>query len=41
MISEKNKQELMDEFFDYMLDIASGTVKARNEQFGFKEISIF
>ncbi|MCR6107756.1 altronate dehydratase [Salipaludibacillus agaradhaerens] len=41
MISGKNKQELTDEFFDYMLDIASGTVKARNEQFGFKEISIF
>ncbi|MCR6095339.1 altronate dehydratase [Salipaludibacillus agaradhaerens] len=41
MISGKNKQELTDKFFDYMLDIASGTVKARNEQFGFKEISIF
>ncbi|MCR6111875.1 altronate dehydratase [Bacillus sp. A301a_S52] len=41
MISGKNKQELTDDFFDYMLDIASGTVKARNEQYGFKEISIF
>lgn len=41
LVEGKDKEELTDEFFDYMIKLASGEVKANNEKFGFKEISIF
>lgn len=33
--------EISDEFFSYILDVASGRVQTRNEQNGYKEISVF
>lgn len=34
-------EEVTQDFFQYLLDVASGSVKTKNEEFGFKEISIF
>lgn len=34
-------QTMSDAFFDYILDVASGRVQTRNEQNGYKEISVF
>lgn len=33
--------QVSDEFFHYILDVASGRIKARNEENGYKEISVF
>lgn len=41
LIEGKDKKEMTDDFFEYILQLASGEVLARNEKFGFKEISIF
>ncbi|WP_416151170.1 UxaA family hydrolase [Salipaludibacillus sp. HK11] len=41
LVEGKDKEELTEEFFEYILQLASGEVQARNEKFGFKEISIF
>lgn len=41
LVEGKDKEELTDEFFEYILTLASGEVEANNEKYGFKEISIF
>ncbi|MDQ0255954.1 altronate hydrolase [Evansella vedderi] len=41
LVEGKDKGELTDEFFEYILQLASGEVRTNNEKFGFKEISIF
>lgn len=41
LVEGKDKDELTDEFFDYIVALASGDVQANNEKYGFKEISIF
>lgn len=41
LIGEKTMTQLADEFFDYMIALASGEVATRNETFGFREIAIF
>ncbi|SDY93373.1 altronate hydrolase [Evansella caseinilytica] len=41
LLEGKDKQELTEEFFEYMLKVASGEERTNNETFGFKEISIF
>lgn len=33
--------QVTDDFFQYILDVASGRVTTRNEEFGYKEISVF
>jgi altronate hydrolase len=34
-------EELTDELFEYIIQLASGEVRTNNEKNGFKEISIF
>ncbi|UFT98748.1 altronate dehydratase family protein [Radiobacillus kanasensis] len=41
LLEGKDKQELTEEFFHYILQVASGEIRTNNEKFGFKEISIF
>ncbi|QTM99162.1 altronate dehydratase [Sediminibacillus dalangtanensis] len=41
LVEGKGKEELTEEFFDYIVDLASGNKQTNNEKFGFKEISIF
>ncbi len=41
LVEGKSKEELTDEFFDYIVELASGSKQTNNEKFGFKEISIF
>ncbi|MDG5787864.1 altronate dehydratase family protein [Evansella sp. AB-P1] len=41
LVHGKDKDELTDEFFEYIIQLASGDLKANNEKYGFKEISIF
>ncbi|KML33456.1 UxaA family hydrolase [Rossellomorea marisflavi] len=41
LIEGRGKEELADEFFEYITGLASGEVRTHNERLGFKEISIF
>lgn len=41
LIEEENQEAIRDEFFKYVLDVASGKCLTRNEINGYKEISIF
>ncbi len=41
LLEEKTFDEVCDDFFKYLLDVASGKIKTKNEDFGYKEISIF
>ncbi|TDL34266.1 altronate dehydratase [Jeotgalibacillus sp. S-D1] len=41
LIEGKDKEELTEEFFEYILEVASGEKRTNNEKFGFREISIF
>jgi altronate hydrolase len=41
LITGKDKETLAEELFEYIIKLASGDEKARNEEFGFKEIAIF
>lgn len=41
LTNQKNMDEVTDEFFDYIVKLASGETIAKNEEFGFKEIAIF
>ncbi|WP_079514277.1 UxaA family hydrolase [Rossellomorea marisflavi] len=41
LIEGRGKEELADEFFDYITTLASGETRTHNERLGFKEISIF
>ncbi|WP_347320986.1 altronate dehydratase family protein [Rossellomorea sp. RS05] len=41
LIEGRGKEELADEFFDYITILASGEARTHNERLGFKEISIF
>jgi altronate hydrolase len=40
-LDEKSMDELAEEFFSYILDVASNKKKTRNEENGYREISIF
>jgi altronate hydrolase len=41
LLEGRSFDEVTEEFFRYILDVASGRVRTRNEQYGYKEISIF
>ena len=41
LLEGKSMEALADEFFDHILAVANGTVKAKNELAGFQEITIF
>lgn len=41
LVEGKPMRKLVDEFIDYILQLASGEFKTNNEKFGFKEIAIF
>ena len=41
LLEGKSMEALADEFFDHILAVANGTVKAKNEIAGFQEITIF
>lgn len=41
LLEGKSFDEVTDDFFNYLLDVASGKVLTKNEEFGYKEISIF
>lgn len=41
LVEDVEMDELVDEFFDYIIEVASGSKKTNNEKFGFKEIAIF
>ncbi|MCF6408425.1 UxaA family hydrolase [Pseudalkalibacillus salsuginis] len=41
LLGGKDKEELTDEFFEYIIELASGKQRTNNEKHGFKEISIF
>jgi altronate hydrolase len=41
LIEGKNMDTLKNEFFDYVVQVASGEIKTKNEENGFKEIAIF
>ena len=41
LLEDKSMEALADEFFDHILAVANGTVKAKNEVAGFQEITIF
>jgi len=41
LVEGNSMEQGTNEFFDYILDVASGTKHANNETFGFKEIAIF
>lgn len=41
LLNGKSFEEMTDDFFNYILDVASGKIQTRNEEYGYKEISIF
>ncbi|MFS1512077.1 altronate dehydratase family protein [Chengkuizengella sp. SCS-71B] len=41
LLKNKDMNELSEELFEYVLDVASGKLTANNELYGFKEIAIF
>jgi altronate hydrolase len=41
LVHGKRMEELTDELFEYIIQLASGEVRTNNEKNGFKEISIF
>lgn len=41
LLDGKSFEEMTDDFFNYILDVASGKIQTRNEEYGYKEISIF
>lgn len=41
LVEGKDMNILTDELFDYIIKLASGEIKTRNEEYGFKEIAIF
>ncbi|MDQ0207186.1 UxaA family hydrolase [Alkalicoccobacillus murimartini] len=41
LVEGKSMDEVRDHFFSYLLDVASGETRTRNEQNGFREIAIF
>ncbi|GAF67032.1 altronate hydrolase [Bacillus sp. TS-2] len=41
LVEGKPMEQLNKELFNYLIDLASGNIRAKNEQFGFKEIAIF
>ena len=41
LLEGKSFEELTPEFFGYILDVASGKIKTKNESYGYREISIF
>ncbi|MEG2935495.1 MAG: altronate dehydratase family protein [Clostridium sp.] len=41
LLDGKTFNEVTEDFFQYLLDVASGKIQTRNEEFGYKEISIF
>ena len=41
LLEGRSMEALADEFFDHILAVANGTVKAKNEVAGFQEITIF
>lgn len=41
LLDGKTFDEVTEDFFKYLLDVASGKIQTRNEEFGYKEISIF
>lgn len=41
LLEGKSFEELTPEFFSYILDVASGKIKTKNESYGYREISIF
>lgn len=41
LLDGKTFDEVTEDFFQYLLDVASGKIQTRNEEFGYKEISIF
>lgn len=41
LVDDKTMDTLTDELFDYIINVVSGEVQTKNEQFGFKEIAIF
>lgn len=41
LLEGKTFNEVTDTFFQYLLDVASGKIVTRNEEYGYKEISIF
>lgn len=41
LLDGKTFNEVTEDFFQYLLDVASGKIQTRNEEYGYKEISIF
>jgi len=41
ILEDKTLDELSKDFFNYIIDVANGDIKAKNEIYGFREISIF
>lgn len=41
LIEGKEMGSLKQELFDYIVEVASGSIRTKNEQYGFKEIAIF
>ena len=41
ILEDKTLDELSKDFFNYLIDVANGDIKAKNEIYGFREISIF
>lgn len=41
LLEEKTFDEVTNDFFQYLLEVASGKVQTKNEEYGYKEISIF
>lgn len=41
LLEGKTFDEVTEDFFQYLLEVASGKVQTRNEEYGYKEISIF
>jgi altronate hydrolase len=41
LLEGKDMPQVRDDFFGYVLDVASGKKQTRNEQYGYREISIF
>lgn len=41
LLEDKSFDQVTEDFFSYLLQVASGTIKTRNEEYGYREISIF
>lgn len=41
LLDGKTFDEVTEDFFQYILDVASGKIQTKNEEYGYKEISIF